>query len=162
KNGFDPRPPAAANLRGALEGLLDQALADDYPAHPKFDAEVRKRNLEKAYEGVSQAARREDPRVEGEKPLRTLLRPTASPLLLDEMGPDATHFVLGQQWKTHFTRKVAQTGSALTVAQLRRWIDDPRPMGLPKEAANLVILTFAEQTNRTFYEHGGPQEGSLV
>jgi hypothetical protein len=34
--------------------------------------------------------------------------------------------------------------------------------GLPKEAANLVILTFAEQTNRSFYEHGGPQDGSLV
>jgi hypothetical protein len=70
--------------------------------------------------------------------------------------------VLGQHWKNHFTRKAAQTGSALTVAQLRQWIDDPKPMGLPREAANLVILTFAEQTNRSFYEHGGPQDGSLV
>jgi len=26
KNGFDPQPPAAANLRGALEGLLDLAV----------------------------------------------------------------------------------------------------------------------------------------
>ncbi len=48
------------------------------------------------------------------------------------------------------------------MAQLRQWIDDPRPMGLPKEAANLVILIFAEQTNHSFYEHGGPQDGSLV
>jgi hypothetical protein len=78
------------------------------------------------------------------------------------MGSDATHFVLGQDWKNHFNRKVAQTGSALTVGQLRKWLDDPKPMGLPKEAANLVILVFAEQTNHSFYEHGGPQDGSLV
>jgi hypothetical protein len=162
KNGFDPQPPAAANLRGALEGLLDQARTDDYPAHPKFEAEVRRRNLEKVYEVVSQAARKEDGRVEVEKPLRQLVRHIANPLLLGEMGPDATHFVLGQHWKNHFTRKIAQTGSALSVGQLRQWIDDPRRMGLPKEAANLVILAFAEQTNRSFYEHGGPQEGSLV
>ena len=115
KNGFDPQPPAAANLRGALEGLLDQALADDYPAHPKFEAEVRKRNLEKVYEVVSQAARKEDGRVEVEKTLRPLVRQIANPLLLGEMGADATHFVLGQHWKNHFTRKAAQTGSALTV-----------------------------------------------
>jgi ATP-dependent helicase YprA (DUF1998 family) len=37
--------PAAANLRQALDGLLDQALTDDYPAHPKFEAEIRKRNV---------------------------------------------------------------------------------------------------------------------
>jgi hypothetical protein len=162
KNGFDPQPPAAANLRGALENLLDQALADDYPAHPRFEAEAKTSNLRKVYEVVSQAARKEDGRVEVDRPLRPLVRQIANPLLLGEMGPDATHFVLGQHWKNHFTRKAAQTGSALTVGQLRAWLDDPRPMGLPREAANLVILVFAEQTNRSFYEHGGPQEGTLV
>jgi hypothetical protein len=156
KNGFDPQPPAAANLRGALEQLLDQSLTDDYPAHPKFEAEVRKRNLEKVYEVVSQAARKEDGRVEVERTLRPLLRQIANPLLLGEMGADATHFVLGQHWKNHFTRKAAQTGSAMTVGQLRNWLDDPKPMGLPKEAANLVILVFAEQTNHSFHLHGGP------
>jgi hypothetical protein len=162
KNGFDPQPPAAADLRGALVALLDQALTDDYPAHPKFEAEVRKRNLEKVYEVVSQAARQEDGRVEVERTLRPLVRQIANPLLLGEMRADATHFLLGQHWRNHFTRKTAQTGSALTVGQLREWIDDPKPMGLPPLAANLVILTFAEQTNRTFYEHGGPQDGSLA
>src|SRR5262249_26316064 len=45
---------------------------------------------------------------------------------------------------------------------LRKWIDDPRPMGLPKEVQNLVILTFAEQTNRTFYRHGAPWAATLA
>jgi len=163
KSGFDPQPPAAATLRAAMEQLLDQALADDYPAHPRFEAEVRAGNLRKVYDVASQAARREDGRVEVEKTLRPLLRQIANPLLLGEMGPDATHFVLGQHWKNHFTRKAAQAaGPALTVGQLRKWTDDPKPMGLPKEAANLVILVFAEQTNRTFFLHGGPTEATLT
>ena len=162
KNGFDPQPPAAASLRNALEGLLDQALADDYPAHPKFEAEAKTSSLRKVYDVVSQAARKEDGRVEVDRPLRPLLRQIANPLLLGEMGPDATHFVIGQHWKNHFSRKAAQGGSALTVAELRRWLDDPKPMGLLKEAANLVILVFAEQTNRTFFIHGGPFEATLT
>jgi hypothetical protein len=162
KNGFVPQPPGSATLKGALEGLLDQAMADDFPAHPRFEAEVKSSNLRKVYDVVVQAARREDGRVEVEKTLRPLLRQVANPLLLGEMGPDATHFVLGQHWKNHFTRKAAQSGSALTVGQLRQWMDEPKTMGLPREAANLVILVFAEQTNRTFLEHGGPQEGTLA
>ncbi len=161
KNGFEPRPPSAASLRGALELLLDQALSDDYPAHPQFGAEVKSSNLRKVYEVVAQAARKEDGRIEVEKTLRTLVRHIANPLLLGEMGSDATHFVLGQHWKNHFTRKAAQSGAALTAGQLRAWLDDPRPMGLPKDAANLVLLIFAEQTNRTFYLHGGPFEATL-
>lgn len=162
KNGFSPQPPAAASLRGALEQLLDQALVDDYPAHPKFEAEVKTSNLRKVYDVVSQAARKEDGRIEVEKPLRPLIRQIANPLLLGEMGTDATHFVLGQHWKNHFTRKAAQFGAALMVGQLRKWLDEPRTMGLPREAANLVILVFAEQTNHTFFHHGGPEEGTLT
>jgi hypothetical protein len=82
--------------------------------------------------------------------------------MLGEMGVDATHFVLGQHWKNHFLRKAAETGGAMTVGQLRKWIDDPKAMGLPKEAQNLVILLFAAQTNRTFYLHGSPDEVSLA
>ena len=144
-----------------MEQILDQALADDYPAHPKFEAEVKTSNLRKVHDVVSQAARKEDGRAEVDKPLRPLIRQIANQLLLGELGPDATHFVLGQHWKNHFTRKAAQSGAALTVGQLRKWMDDPRPMGLPREAASLVILIFAEQTNQTFFEHGGPQEGTL-
>ena len=72
------------------------------------------------------------------------------------MGLDATHFVLGQHWKNHFTKKAAETGAAIEVRQLRKWIDEPKPMGLPKEAENLVILIHALQTNHSFFIHGAP------
>ncbi|WP_164104212.1 phage resistance protein [Candidatus Laterigemmans baculatus] len=153
--GFKPQPPVAANLRGAMESLLDQALAHEFPAHPYFEADVKTTNLRKVYEVVSEATQSEDGRVLVDKPLRPLLRQIAGPLMLGEMGYDATHFVLGHHWRNHFMRKTAETGSEMSVEKLREWIDQPKPMGLPREAENLVILIFAEQTNQSFYLHGG-------
>jgi predicted nucleic acid-binding protein len=49
----------------------------------------------------------------------------------------------------------------MTVGKLRDWINEPKPMGMPKEAENLVILLFAAQSNRTFYRHGGPYTPTL-
>jgi hypothetical protein len=159
--GFAPQPPVAADLAGAMEHLLGQALEHEFPAAPCFEAEVKSSSVKKVYELVLPATETPDGRLAVEKTQRQLLRQIANPLLLGEMGPDATHFVLGQHWKTHFARKAAETGSTITVGQLRRWIDDPRPMGLPKEAGNAVILLFAAQTNRTFYRHGGPYDPTL-
>ena len=49
----------------------------------------------------------------------------------------------------------------MSVGQLRRWMDDPKPMGLPKDAQNLVVLMFAAQTSQTLYLHGAPYEATL-
>ena len=72
------------------------------------------------------------------------------------MGLSPPHFVLGQHWKNHFTKKVAETGAAIDVGQLRKWINDPKPMGLPKEAEHLVILIYALQTIQSFLIHCAP------
>jgi hypothetical protein len=157
--GFTPQPPVAANLGGAMEHLLGQALEHEFPGAPHFEAEVKSGTLKKAYELVLPATQSPDCRVAVDKTMRLLLRQIAEPLLLGEMGLDATHFVLSQHWKTHFDRRTADSGNpTITVGQLRDWIDDPKPMGLSKEAENLVILLFATQTNRAFYRHGGPYD----
>ncbi len=156
-----PRPPVAADLAGAMLHLLSQALEHEFPAAPYFEAEVKSGTLKKVYELVFPATQAPDSRLAVEKTQRPLVRQIANPLLIGEMGADATHFVLGQHWKTHFARKAVETGSAITVGQLRAWIDDPKPMGLPKEAQNLVILLYAAQTDCTFYRHGGPYEPTL-
>ncbi|MDH3603657.1 MAG: hypothetical protein OEU26_28945 [Candidatus Tectomicrobia bacterium] len=160
--GFDPSPPVAANLNGAMEHLLSQALEHEFPAAPLFEAEIRTSNVRRVYDQVRAAAQTADSRTPIERNQRQLLRQIANPLQLGEMGYDATHFVLGQHWKTHFTRKAAETGGAMTVNRLRQWIDEPKPMGLPPEAENAVILLFAEQTNRSFFLHGGPFDASLT
>lgn len=160
--GFEPQPPVAANLGGAMHHLLGQSLSHEFPAAPEFEAELKKNNLKKVYGLVSGSTQASDGRVSVDRPLRPLMRHIANPLLLGEMGHDATHFVLGHHWKNHFTRKAAETGNAITVGQLRKWIDEPKPMGLPREAQNLVILTFAEQTNRTFWLHNAPDDVTLT
>lgn len=158
--GFTPQPPVAPTLKGAMENLFDQALAHQFPAHPYFEAETKIGPLKKVSEVVCEAARTADGRIPVDRSVRQLVRQIANPLMLGEMAE--THFVIGQHWKNLFTRKAAETGGTITVGQLREWTDLPKPMGLPEEAANLVILLFAEQTNRTFYLHGVLHEGTIT
>lgn len=160
-DGFVPRPPVAANLGQAMTHLLSQALEHEFPAAPHFEAEIKTTPLKKVLEQIMPATQSADGRVAVDRTLRPLIRQIANPLLLGEMGLDATHFVLGQHWRQHFARKAAETGSVMSVSQLRKWFDDPKPMGLPKEAQNLVLLVFAAQTNRTFLLHNGPCEVTL-
>jgi len=157
--GFDPQPPVGANLCDAMQHLLEQALEHQFPAHPKFEAPPKGANLRKVNDEVCKATQIADGRIEVDRPLRPLLRAIANPLLLGEMHE--TVFLLGQHWKNHFNPKVAEAGGTASVVQLRKWIDQPRPMGLPKQVQNLVILTYAEQTNQTFYLHGAPSEATL-
>ena len=122
---------------------------------------MRSNLLKKVFEQVEPATQTVDGRTPVEKTIRPLLRQIANPLLLGEMGADSSYFVLGQHWKTHFSLKAASVGGAMTVGQMRKWMDEPKPMGLSKDAQNLVILMFAAQTNKTFFLHGGPYEPTL-
>lgn len=45
---LDVRPPTAPNLNDAFEQLLDQVMSHVYPAHPRFDEEVRLGDLRTA------------------------------------------------------------------------------------------------------------------
>ena len=159
--GFEPRPPVAANLGGAMIHLVSQALEHDYPAAPLFEAEIKSSHLKKVFEVTGVAAQASDDRAPVDKTLRPLIRAIANPLKLGEMGLDKTHFVIGQHWKNHFTRKIAEKGGAPDVRNLRRWMNEPKHMGLPKEAENLVILTYALQANLSFFLHGAAFEASL-
>ncbi len=158
--GFEPRPPVGANLSQAFEHLLGQALEHQFPAHPKFETDTRTANLRKVYAEVQKAIQAPDGRLLVEKPLRPLLRQIANPLKLGNMTE--THFVLGHNWKTHFTKKIAENPGPVTVSKLREWFDEPRPMGLPKQVQNLVIMLFADQTDRSFFMHGGPWDDPSI
>ncbi|AMV19858.1 phage resistance protein [Planctomyces sp. SH-PL14] len=160
---FAPQPPVAVNLRDAADHLLSQALTHEFPGAPHFDAEIKPSVLKKVYELVLPATQVPDGRLPIDKPQRALLRQVANPLLLGEMGVDATHLILGQHWKSHFGRTQLDPGTPwITVGQLRRRIDEPKPMGLSKEAQNLLILLYAAQTDKSLYRHGGPYDGATL
>jgi hypothetical protein len=135
-------------------------LAQQFPAHPPFDIEVKPGSLRRVRDVIRLATQTRDGRVEVERPFRDEVRRIAVLLRLGDMGE--THFVLRDDWKSHFLRKKAEAKvTSLPVRQLRMWIDQPEAMGLCKDIQNLVIFSFALQNNLIFYLHGGPLESSL-
>ena len=91
-SGLDLQPPAASNLKGAMEELLGQALGFEFPAHPSFGAEIKSLHLRKVYDEVLKAVSEKGGRVVPEKSLRSLLKQIAEPLQLGEQGEQ--YFVL--------------------------------------------------------------------
>jgi hypothetical protein len=152
------QPPVAANMAQGVRGLLEQALRSQYPAHPSFEEEISliKGTLTKVLDVVRSAVQSSDPSVVVEQSLRKSMLRIAVPLKLGEMGE--TRFQPGDHWKQHFTRQQAQSDTPLSVGKLRKWIDLPEPMGLPSLVQDLVILSYAAQSNRIFRLHGGPAE----
>jgi hypothetical protein len=158
--GLKLQPPVGATLPAALENLFEQALRHQYPAHPEFRGEVRAQGLRRVLEVVRRAVEASDRRVEVDKADREDVYRIAEPLGLGQMGE--AHFVLGDAWVRDFDQKRAQDGvSEITVKRVRGWIDRPQARGLPTEVENLVILTYALQTNRTFLLYGGVVEPTL-
>jgi hypothetical protein len=150
------KPPAAADLKSALHKLLDQALASQFPAHPVFAEEAKfgRAALVRVFENFEKATQQPQGRIEVLKEQRKELTLIANPLKIATMHE--THLVVNDHWKDHFLKKEAASTGATTVAKLRAWIDEPVPMGLPKELQNLIIMAFATQTSRTFRIHNGP------
>lgn len=154
--------PVGATLGEAIEHLLDQALAHQFPKHPKFGQEIKMgKDLKQVLEVCQEAARTQDGRVYVEdKALRLKLRNICNPLDLGQMSE--THFVLGVYWKNHFNRMLSQSDQPHpTVADLKRWMDQPEERGLPQEIQNLLVLVYADQTNRSFVRLGGNHVPSL-
>ena len=88
-----------------------------------------------------------------DKSVRLKLRNICNPLELGQMLQQQA-LVLDAYWKNHFNRMLAQSGQPHpTVADLRRWTDQPDERGLSKEVQNLLILVYADQTNRSFVRY---------
>lgn len=158
---FNLQPPVGANLNQAFTHLLTQALQHQYPAHPQFESDlnITLPLLKRVFAEIARVAQSSDGHASVERERRKEVRAIANPLRLGDMTE--IHFVLGQDWQRHFLRKEAEHGGALTVARLRAWIDEPVPMGLPRVLQNLIILTFAQVTNRSFFQYNAPIEATL-
>lgn len=153
---FSPRPPVGADLGKALQDLLGQMLEHQYPAHPDFEAEIKPALARTLWATLQQALEAPDRRAHlPDAATRRLVRSVVPALRLGSTGENAV--VLGDHWSLHFHQWMARDESPRpTVAQLRSWIDRPRPMGLPTELQDLIILCFAAMTNRHFSVNGGP------
>lgn len=152
-SGLKLQPPPGGSFKDSVENLLDQALASQYPAHPKFDGEVKRSGLRRAWEVLQNAVDSPDGRAGMERSQRDEIRRIVQPLELAACGE--AHVSLGDRWRNHFMQKMAAAGvNNPSVRQLRTWIDEPRPMGLADDATDLIIMTWAAQSGRSAYLHG--------
>ncbi|QGN48446.1 phage resistance protein [Micromonospora sp. WMMC415] len=158
---LEPKLPMGAAFNDALRTLADQMLSQQFPAHPDFDPDrkgdpVRLADLKVVLDHVRRAVESPEGRVEVERVHRQTVRRIANPLGLGTMHE--ANFVIGGEWVQHFQHKAATEGitGELRVADLVGWMDAPKARGLDPIVAQLVVATFAEQTDRAFYLHGSP------
>lgn len=155
------RPPAAANLRDALDNLIEQGLDGQYPAHPKFTTKPTTAVIQLGFEKIKEALQNPDSRIAIERADRAKLFPLLDLLEIAHVGEQ--FLAVKTVWFDRFDPREAQLPTkAATVSQLRQWINEPTPMGLPEPLENLVILTYARQANRMLKQQGIPAPESLV
>lgn len=154
------QPPVAVTLEEGLHKVLDQLLGHYLPAHPDFGDEVRPAEMRTTLGYVERAARDRLDRIDVDQPHRKTLRRVANPLRLGTMHE--AHYTPERFWVDHFAQREADERPAVvTVAALRRWIDQPRPWGIPRELQDLIICAFAAQTDRVLLRHGVPQPAEI-
>jgi len=158
---LSPRPPVGADFKSAFEDLLAQLFLHQYPAHPEFDTEIKPAVIRKVWFEVQKAIEAPGQRSSvQDTSLRKLVRSVVNPCQLGKMGE--THLLIEPHWQSRFMQSYARDGGGpMTVAKLRQWIDIPKPMGLPIELQNLIILAFAASTSRRFTMRGGPFEATV-
>jgi hypothetical protein len=156
--------PPMKDLRTALDNIIEQGLDGQYPAHPKFnkdDLRLTAGLVQQAFDKVREALEAPDSRVAIDRDVRKKLRPLLDPLELAHVGEQ--FLAVKTIWFDRFDPREAQlpTKSA-TVGQLRQWMNEPNPMGLPDSLENLVILTYARQANRMLMLQGIQAPESLT
>jgi hypothetical protein len=158
------RPPAAADLRSALDNLIEQGLDGQFPSHPKFSKDELRLTaglVQQAYECIRGALEAPDGRIAIDRDLRKKLRPLLEPLDLAQVGEQ--FLAMKTLWFDRFDPREAQLARrSATVGELRQWMNEPSPRGLPELLENLVILTYASKANRLLTLQGMPLPGSLT
>lgn len=163
KAGLDIAPPTRANLRDALDQVLDQALRFTYPGAPDLgETEVRPADVRKVADLCATAVVETDGRLMvGDVADRRLLARIANPLEFGVQSEQAFKIASSaDRWDNTFTRVIGQSVKngidTITVGLLRRAINEPQPMGLTAQLENLIIVTWAHATSHRFRLHGGP------
>ncbi|MPV35655.1 hypothetical protein [Georgenia subflava] len=155
--GLTVRTPAATTMRDGLAQVMDQALGDQFPDHPRFEPEgeeVRRAEVRNVLTLVRQALA-ERGRLAGlDRTKARLLQRVAGPLGVgtpreNVYALSATDF----RWHGEFTRAVADTGrdGDVTVSDLR---DRLAPTGMATDLQDLLVIAWAALTDREIVQYG--------
>jgi hypothetical protein len=163
-SSFSPAAPVGADLAAAFGNLVDQAFTATYPGHPRFEpgeVEVTVRDLAAVYAHVERAVADPERRVPLQGDINAIRR-IANALQVGMAGE--THYLFGDDrfpWGAEFEKAAARGGvqpqDAVSVSQIRGWVDAMRPaLGLRDEVADLIVLAWAALRQRAWYQHGTP------
>jgi hypothetical protein len=152
-SGFIPQNTEKTTLGETLVALVHQALEYQYPLHPRFTTAVKKPQLKRIADYVADAMTSPQHRTEKvDRSHREIMSGIAEPLGLGTSNENVFHFK--REWMEHFLRCMAADATRQpTVSQLREWCDKPQARGLSADVSDLVIWTFAQQSDRRFYHH---------
>lgn len=167
--GLTVQPPVAADLRGALNAALGQALQYQYPKHPEFlpgDTEVKRTELTAVLEHATRAVGTGGRIEDVERPKAATLRRVAGALGCG--SPKENVYALAPDsfaWWDFFTKANAAlaVGGEVRVSDLRGRLAE---YGMVRDVEDLLILVWTLLEDREFVRHGTrvprPAIGGLV
>ena len=155
------RPQAAATLQDAFDAVCGQLLSGLYPRHPDFGSEApTRKELMTCLDYIRDAVQQEHGRIDVARNDRKAVRKVLGPLELAHLAE--AHFTLRTDWVEHFERRRPEDPAvAVTVERVRGWIDEPEPAGVDERIANLLICSYALQTDRVLQLHGQRVEATV-
>ena len=151
------QPPVVANLRGALESLVRQALDAQYPEHPRFepdDAEIRRADLATVLDHARRALDAGGRLDQIDRPKATVLRRVAVPLGVGDARE--TVYALSAdsfRWLSDLNRWASEvaTDGEVRVADLRSRL---RRYGMVGDVEDLLLLVWAAVEDREWTRAG--------
>lgn len=171
---LQPEAPVGADLAAAFDNLIDQAFTTLFPDHPRFGSEdVRPKDLVTVLRYLRLARQDPDGRAPVEPRDRDLVSRIVGPLGLGHVSENALLFESSRfTWSTEINRAFGREDrggqDTVTVDDVRRWLAAREPRaGLRQEVADLVVLAWAELTDRSVCRGGvalapTPEPGKLT
>ena len=162
--GLQLAVPGATDLKPALEETIHKALEFQFPDAPKWDRRHATNDVSKVLVLCRRAWADPARRLQPDQSELRLLKTFAVPL---ELGACQNAFVLKMDaWRQRLEGERRKANAdAPSVGQLRTWLERPKARGLEASVQDLIILLYADVTERSIQRLGevvaNPEIGAL-
>lgn len=155
-------PEAAVGFEGNLLLIADGILAARHPKHPDFDPRltrkaITKGDLKTTLMWINRAMADGSRRVVVDGHQLVTVRRIVHALGLGEVHDGPLNVT--NEWRLRINKKAAEnpdTGTDLSVEDIREWIEELGYTGLDRNVSNLIIATYALLDDRTWVYQTSP------
>jgi hypothetical protein len=157
--GLAPRLAGGATFEHNAQVLVERLYATLHPRHPDLDPQrsgraVTVADLRTTLGWITKAMENGDRRAVVDAKALPLVRRVVHGLALGEVGDGPLH--VDVEWRRRIDQQAAAHGATgdLGVEDIRRWIAELGPTGLPRPVSGLIICTYALLADRAWVHHG--------